>query len=273
MDHNQLAERFRLTRAQSEQLCSPLAIEDYGVQPMEDASPPKWHLAHTTWFFETFVLKQADAGYQPFNEHYEYLFNSYYNGVGEPYPRPQRGFLSRPTVAEVMDYRGHVDQAMRDWLRDATPCELTDVIEIGIHHEQQHQELMVTDLKYNFGHNPLAPRYVAEGCHQTTVSVPAEKFLQFDGGIRTVGQPVEHEGFKFDNECPRHDVLLRPFCLAQCLVSNAEYLDFVRADGYRTPSLWLSEGWQYVVDHGWQHPLYWRCIDGEWYEYRPRWIA
>lgn len=275
MDLDQLAERFRLTRQQSEQLCAPLAIEDYGVQPMDDASPPKWHLAHTSWFFETFILNKHLAGYQNFNNQYEYLFNSYYNGVGDPYPRPKRGFLSRPTVDEVMGYRHHVEQHLHGLLAGFTPdspaaAEVAALVELGINHEQQHQELLLTDLKYNFGHNPLAPRYVTEGELSAGLDLAerVERFHEFAGGVVQVGVDPHSEGFKFDNECPRHDVLVHPFRLAEYLVTNGEFLEFVEDGGYQTPSLWLAEGWQTVMDQRWQHPLYWQQQDGAWFEYR-----
>ena len=258
-----LADIYVRVRAQSEALCKPLAIEDYGVQPMDDASPPKWHLAHTTWFFETFLLKAFEAGYKSIDDRYETLFNSYYNGVGNPYPRPRRGFLSRPTVGEVYDYRAHVDAAMAGLLyRDDD--EVRRRIELGLNHEQQHQELMLTDLKYNLGLNPLKPAYREDLDCEASRWRPL-KFDDHAGGILSVGAGGP---FCFDNELPRHKVLLEPFALADRLVTNAEFLQFMEDGGYETPALWLSDGWTAVRANGWNCPLYWRRQDGEWLEYR-----
>lgn len=247
---------------------------------MEDASPPKWHLAHTTWFFETFLLKPFAEGYRPFDDAYEYLFNSYYNGVGAQYPRRRRGALSRPTVAEVYDYRRHVDEAMAVLLERDDP-EIHARVVLGLNHEQQHQELMYTDLKYNLGTNPLLPAYredIAGAAAETAASEPA-RWVTVEGGVVSVGADPG-QGFCFDNELPRHDVLLQPFALADRLVTNREFLDFVEDGGYRRPELWLSDGWaamagQTPVDapnrppsaDDRPGPLYWYRRDGEWFEY------
>ena len=253
---------YGIVRARSEALCKPLAIEDYGVQPIVDASPPRWHLAHTTWFFETFLLKPFVAGYQPFHPAFEYLFNSYYNGVGVPFPRPQRGTLSRPTVAEVLAYRQHVDEAMVPLLA-REDADVRSRIELGLQHEQQHQELMVTDIKANLGLNPLKPAY---GPRATVAdeAVPLT-FEAFAGGIVHVGAEVP---FCFDNERPRHKAWLEDFALANRLATNAEFAEFIADGGYRTPSLWLSEGWAWRCDHAVEAPMYWRQVDGAWLEYR-----
>ena len=261
-----------------------MEIEDYGVQPMDDASPPKWHLAHVSWFFETFILCQFGETYQRFHPHFEYLFNSYYNGVGTPFPRPQRGFLSRPTVAEVMAYRQHVDSAMSTLLEAAPQHpEVLQRVQLGIHHEQQHQELLLTDIKYNFGHNPLFPALIPPLA--PTLAPPLAKeelggatpldraagdlaFSAFAGGIHEVGIDAGDEQFKFDNECPRHEVLIRPFAMANRVISNGEFLEFMQDGGYQRSELWLSEGWSTVQSQGWQQPLYWHQVDGEWFEYR-----
>ena len=258
-----LASLYSRVRTRSEALCQPLAIEDYGVQPMDDASPPKWHLAHTTWFFETFLLKEFDTGYRGVDDTYEVLFNSYYNGVGDPYPRPRRGYLSRPTVGEVYDYRAHVDTAMAGLLTRGD-AEIRRRIELGLHHEQQHQELILTDLKYNLGLNPLKPAYREDPDSEQTGS-RALKFDEYPGGIFSVGACGP---FCFDNELPRHTALLRPFALADRLVTNAEFLAFIENGGYAAAALWLSDGWSAVRANGWQCPLYWRCRDGQWLEYR-----
>ena len=261
--HDSLAARYERTRARSEALCAPLAIEDYGVQPMDDASPPKWHLAHTTWFFETFLLKEFEAGYECIDDRYETLFNSYYNGVGSPYPRPRRGLLSRPTVGEVYRYRAHVDAAMAGLLKCGEE-EVRQRIELGLNHEQQHQELMLTDLKYNLGLNPLKPAYREDLDREAGRPRPL-KLADYPGGILPAGA---RGPFCFDNELPRHRVLLEPFSLADRLVTNAEFLEFMEDGGYERPVLWLSEGWGAVRANGWKCPLYWQGRDGEWFEYR-----
>ncbi len=261
-----LAARYATVRAQSEALCQPLAVEDYGVQPMIDASPPKWHLAHTTWFFETFVLKALVDHYEPVDERYEELFNSYYNGVGQPYPRSNRGLLSRPTVDEVLDYRRQVDAALANLL-EQQDAEINQRVELGLNHEQQHQELILTDLKYNLGHNPLKPCYRSDLVSQLPPSTTSRiTFRGHQGGIVAVG--ADPGGFCFDNEQPRHDVLLAPFGLAERLVTNGEFLEFMEAGGYQDPALWLAEGWIKVQEAGWRHPLYWRERAGDWFEYR-----
>ena len=259
-----LADRYRAVRARSEALCRPLSVEDYGVQPMDEASPPKWHLAHTTWFFETFLLKPFATAYQPVDGRYEHLFNSYYNGVGDPYPRPRRGLLSRPTVSDVLDYRTLVDRAMGPLL-ERKDGEVLRRIELGLHHEQQHQELMLTDLKANLGFNPLKPAYRTDLTTETKTAPPL-KFSAHEGGMIHIG--AEGDGFCFDNELPRHRVWLEPFALADRLVTNGEYLAFIEDGGYRNPAWWLSEGWAAVCAGGWRAPFYWRERDGAWLEYR-----
>jgi ergothioneine biosynthesis protein EgtB len=234
---------------------------------MPDASPAKWHLAHTTWFFETFVLAPFAPGWQPLNPAYALLFNSYYNGVGAQHPRAERGVLSRPTLAEVRDYRAHVDDAVAALLA-APPRSAAEVIAarvtLGLHHEAQHQELLLTDLKYAFSRNPLCPAYHAPP--PTGPRAPRQlEWLQFDGG--RVGIGANGTAFAFDNESPHHAVLLVPFRLASRLVTNAEYREFIDAGGYNTPDHWLADGWATAQREGWRHPLYWRQVDGEWHEF------
>jgi ergothioneine biosynthesis protein EgtB len=251
-------ERYLEIRRATERLCEPLAIEDYVVQAMPDASPARWHLAHVSWFFETFVLRR-DAAYRPLDEHYAVLFNSYYNGAGPQFERVARGTLSRPTVAEVFAYRAHVDKAITALLERAADLgPVAEVIELGLHHEQQHQELLVTDLKYNLGANPLRPAY-RHRSRPRRDAMP-HTFVAFEGGVVAIG----HAGtdFAFDNERPRHRVALAPYAVGSRLVTNAEYLEFVDAGGYRQPDLWLSEGWRIVRERGWQAPLYWEALDG-----------
>ncbi len=256
--------RYAAVRQQTEMLCRPLTVDDYGVQPMDDASPPKWHLAHTTWFFETFLLKPFRERYRPFAEGFETLFNSYYNGVGEPFPRPRRGTLSRPTVEEVYAYRAHVDEAMRPLLARGDD-EIRARVELGLHHEQQHQELIVTDLKFTLGTNPLRPAYRDDLDRTPCASRPAT-FVDFPEGFVEVG--AAGSGFCFDNETPRHRVWLRPFAVGDRLVTNGEYLAFIDDGGYGAPALWLSDGWDAVRRDRWEAPLYWYREDGAWFEYR-----
>jgi len=263
MEGPAVLERYLQTRRATERLCEPLAVEDYVVQAMPDASPAKWHLAHVTWFFETFVLRE-DPEYRPLDERYAVLFNSYYNGVGAQFERVARGTLSRPTVAEIIAYRAHVDKAMTAVLERADhPADLAAVVELGLHHEQQHQELLVTDLKYNLGANPLRPAYHRRSRPRRVA--PPHSFVAFDADVVEIGHAGP--GFAFDNERPRHRVALAPYSLGSRLVTNAEYLEFIEAGGYRQPDLWLSDGWRTVRERGWQAPLYWEALDGQWHTY------
>lgn len=247
----ELRERYRAVRAATEALAAPLAVEDQVVQTMPDASPTKWHLAHTTWFFETFVL--APRGHAPFHERYGYLFNSYYEGVGARVARPRRGLLSRPTVDEVLAYRAHVDRAMLDVLSEDLGS-LAAVFEIGLHHEQQHQELLLTDVKTVLAANPLHPAY-RERAPGSFGEPPRPRFVEQDGGLHEIGDAST--SFAFDNERPRHRVFLERFAIASRLVTNGEYLAFVEDGGYRRPELWLSDGFAVVQTRGWDAPLYW----------------
>jgi ergothioneine biosynthesis protein EgtB len=234
------------------ELCEPLEDEDYVVQSMPDASPAKWHLAHTSWFFEEFVLQSAVKGYRFYDERFRYLFNSYYNSVGAMHERPSRGLLTRPTVAEVLAYRTHVDEQMQRLFQK--PVEHEQIITLGLHHEQQHQELLLTDIKHLFSCNPLLPRYTAARDAPWGEPTPLS-FEPFPGGVVEIG----HEGgsFCFDNELPRHRTWIQPFALASRPVTNAEFREFVRAGGYSQPLLWLSDGWAQVLREQWHRPLYW----------------
>ena len=224
---------------------------------MADASPPKWHLAHTTWFFETFILKPFMPGFVPYHPQFEYLFNSYYNGVGKPYPRARRGLLSRPTVAEVFDYRRSVDERLLALLDGGSDAEeVLQRLELGLHHEQQHQELLLTDLKYNLGHNPLLPVYRELPAPAAANSLPPTDFVGYDGGEVEVGAQLG-SGFCFDNEQPRHRRLLEPYALAGRLVTNSEFAAFIDAGGYDQPELWLSDGWAWRQSESITRPLYW----------------
>lgn len=265
-DRDGWIERFRRVRAVSEEICAPLEPEDYVVQTMADVSPPKWHLAHTTWFFETFVLGEFARGYEAFHPAFNYLFNSYYNAIGEQYPRPRRGLLSRPTVRELYAYRRHVDAAMAGLLAGASAAvfdKISELVEIGLHHEQQHQELMLTDLKHILCSNPLRPVY-RESSAVVRGEAPELEFCEYPGGVVCCGH--EGDGFAYDNEGPRHRVALVDFRLAKRLVTNGEYAEFIAEGGYRHYALWLSEGWATVQTEGWKAPEYWEERDGEWWE-------
>ncbi|GAB0149637.1 ergothioneine biosynthesis protein EgtB [Marichromatium sp. PS1] len=261
-----LADEFRRVRALTEHLCEPLAIEDYGLQVVPEASPPKWHLAHVSWFYETFLLLPSLDGYRPFDPRFAHLFNSYYEQTGSGFwPRAERGLLSRPRVEEVYDYRRHVDAAM---LRLIECCEAERWarvelrLRIGLNHEQQHQELLLTDIKRNLAHNPLRPAYRADlAAPPPGVPEPLD-WVSFDGGLVEIG--AGPEGFAYDNERPRHRAFLEPFALADRLVSNAEFLAFVEDGGYHDPAHWLSDGWARVRAEGWEAPLYWERVDGQW---------
>ncbi|QDU40318.1 Iron(II)-dependent oxidoreductase EgtB [Maioricimonas rarisocia] len=262
---DELRERFQTVRNFSETLCEPLTPEDCVVQSMPDVSPTRWHLAHTSWFFETFVLaRQPD--YTPHHPEYEYLFNSYYNSVGKQFPRPQRGMLTRPGRDEVIEYRHSIDVAVSRLLEDL-PEDMAGsvpaIIELGLHHEQQHQELILTDIKHVLSCNPLMPVY-REGVTQLTPSRELE-WIDFDGGIREIGHTGS--GFAYDNESPRHEVLLRDFSLASRPVTAGDYLAFIEDDGYRRPELWLSMGWSALEQEQWTAPLYWFEKDGKWWEF------
>jgi ergothioneine biosynthesis protein EgtB len=262
-----LLRRYECIRAFSELLCAPLVPEDYVVQSMPDVSPTKWHLAHTSWFFETFLLAPHSPDYQPFNPHFAYLFNSYYLTVGDRHCRQNRGQLSRPTVSEVYDYRKHVDACMRRFLREishAKLAELRAMIELGLHHEQQHQELMLTDIKHVFWVNPLRPAYRARE-HVPAPQPPPMRWARFDGGMHGIGHAGD--SFAFDNESPRHRVFLDPFEIGSRLVTNGEYLAFIKDGGYRTATLWLSEGFATAQQEQWQAPQYWIQQDGQWWHH------
>ncbi len=264
-----LPSRFREVRRQTERLCEPLSAEDCQVQSMPDASPVKWHLAHTTWFFETFVLEPCVDDYAPVHPAFRVLFNSYYQSVGEQYPRPRRGMLTRPSLAEVRAYRRHIDRQMGDLLKRG-PLEsgVAAVVELGLHHEQQHQELILTDIKHALSENPLAPVYAAGAPGpEGAVAAPAPlRWHAYDGGIFCIGHEPE-SGFSFDNETPRHRVLLEPFDLASRPVTNGEFIDFMESGGYRRPELWLSDAWVALQARGWDCPFYWRRQGGGWSVY------
>jgi ergothioneine biosynthesis protein EgtB len=259
-----LLARYREVRQATEHLCHPLAVEDYVVQAMPDVSPTRWHLAHVSWFFETFLLRPHLPGYEPLDPAYQFLFNSYYNAVGPQFSRPDRGHLSRPTVAEVYEYRAWVDRAMARLLAsdDALPGSVGALVTLGLNHEQQHQELILTDIKYNLAVNPLRPAY--HGVQPLRGSAtPPLGWSDLAGGLQWIGH--DGTGFAFDNEGPRHACYLEPFRIARRLVTSGEFLEFMDAGGYDTWSHWLSEGWRTVQERQWRAPLYWERRDGEWW--------
>jgi ergothioneine biosynthesis protein EgtB len=259
--------RYREVRDATEALCAPLAIEDYCIQSMPDVSPAKWHLAHTTWFFETFILLPCAPGYRAFDPRFDHLFNSYYQTVGSPFPRARRGLLSRPTVEEVRRYRAYVDRAMEDLLGQCPPAQAATVsarVELGLHHEQQHQELLLTDIKHVFSINPLKPAYRPLPHAATDAAAPLA-WVEYAGGVHEIGHAGP--GFAFDNETPRHRVYLNDFALASRPVTNDEYLAFMEDGGYRRPELWLSDGWAEIRAAGIEAPLYWERREGAWWTY------
>ncbi|MBA3341482.1 MAG: ergothioneine biosynthesis protein EgtB [Gemmatimonadaceae bacterium] len=264
---NGLAERYSAVRAQTEALCRPLQVEDYVVSSMTDVSPTKWHLAHTSWFFETFMLGPHDPAYRSPDPRYAFLFNSYYVQAGERHCRAQRGLVTRPTVEEVYTYRAHVDHAMQELLA-RLPAEHAAwaVVELGLNHEQQHQELLLTDIKHVFWTNPLRPAYLPGAGEESSARPLA--WLDMDEGIHSVGHAGD--GFSFDNEMPRHRVFVERFRVGSRLVTNAEYLEFVEADGYRRPEFWLSNAWGTVGELAWEAPLYWEHSASGWTEFTLR---
>ena len=260
MSTSSLAEHYRATRAMTDWICEPLTTEDFVVQSMPDASPVRWHLAHTTWFFETFVLKPARGNYRPFDAQFEYLFNSYYNAVGPQPFRPHRGVLTRPSVADVRRYRAHVDAAMLELLEQYDGS--AGVVVLGLNHEQQHQELIVTDVKHMLSCNPLHPVYRDAPLRAGSTVLPAT-WIDGPDGLVEIG--FAGDGFAFDNESPRHRVFLDRFQLGERLVTCGEFREFMADGGYRKPELWLSDGWTAVRDRAWTAPLYWELRDHTWW--------
>ena len=258
----QRVERYRRVRADSAALAEPLSDADATVQSMPDASPAKWHLAHTTWFFETMVLKPNAPGYEVFDEAYNYLFNSYYETVGERQPRPRRGMITRPHLDEIMAYRAHVDAAMAALIESGPDEAVADLVELGLHHEQQHQELLLTDILHLFSQSPLKPAYREPG-PLPVVGARDLGWVGFDGGIVEIGHGGQ--GFAYDCEGPRHQALIRPFRLADRCVTTGEWLEFMADGGYRDPLLWLSDGWAQILEHRWEAPMYWERRDGAWW--------
>lgn len=254
-------ERYLSIRRLSNTLAAPLSAEDCAIQSMPDASPVKWHLAHTTWFFETFLLLPWLAGYRAFDPAYAYLFNSYYNAIGDRHPRPERGMLSRPSLAEVTAYRDHVDHAMLALLGAALEPGVTALVELGLHHEQQHQELVLTDVKHLLSRSPLKPAY-QKPWPLTPITSRARGWISHPAGLYEIGH--QGESFCFDNETPRHRAWLNAFSIATHPVTHGDFIAFIDDGGYRRPELWLSAGWDAVNARGWQAPEYWEWRDGHW---------
>ncbi len=266
-----LEQRFAAVRATSRALAAPLSAEDCAIQSMPDASPTKWHLAHTTWFFETFILSRHDPQRAPFHPAFRMLFNSYYNSVGDKHPRPQRGLLSRPSLDEVLEYRQRVEDEIAVLLREGALDEpARALVELGIQHEQQHQELILTDLKHMLSCNPLRPAY-QKNWPLTAIQGRKPRWTAIAGGAREIGHAGG--GFAFDNEAPRHTVWIRDFEMASHPVTHGDVLEFIADGGYRRPELWLSAGWDTVVTRGWQAPLYWENVDGQWQTFTLRGMA
>jgi len=269
LPQHQLQARYDAVRRRSLALAEPLTDEDCGAQSMPDASPVKWHLAHTTWFFETFILERMEADFAPFHPAFRVLFNSYYNGIGDKHPRAQRGLLTRPAMPQVRAYRADVDARIARLLSGELTAEqsaqLAELISLGLQHEQQHQELMLTDVKHLLAQSALLPEYMASPLPQAAAAAPLA-WLAFDGGLTDIGH--DGDGFCFDNELPRHKQYVAPFALASRLVTNGEYLAFIAAGGYLNAALWLAEGWDWVRTQGLRSPIYWQQDEqGRWREF------
>ena len=256
---------YNEVRSYTEKLCEPLEIEDYIPQPVVDASPPRWNIAHTTWFFEEMILKKYVAGYKVFDEHFGFLFNSYYNSVGQRTQRDHRGSLSRPTVEKVFNYRKYVDERMTELLSGDVSDDVRDLATLGLNHEQQHQELFLTDLKFTFSVNPLFPAYREEYAPEEDGESGSGGFVEIKGGIYEIG--YDSNGFCFDNELARHKVYLDDFALRDRLVTNAEFIEFIDAGGYADFRLWHSEGWDWVNQNEISSPLYWHERTGDWHHF------
>ena len=272
LDDESLISYYTRVRQDSGRICAPLEIEDYGIQTMPEVSPPKWHLAHTSWFFETLLLKPFLHGYKEYHPQFAVLFNSYYDTIGNYHPRPLRGLLSRPTVEEIYRYRSYVDDAMTELISQPSHPEVEQIISLiilGLNHEQQHQELLLTDIKHIFATNPLKPVYkrldttLYKQMNPSSKATPAIDWITFDGGIKSVGHAGQ--GFAYDNEGPQYKVYLEDFQLAAKPVSNAEFIEFMQAGGYAEASYWLSDAWALLKQQHWQAPLYWEQKGHEWY--------
>ncbi len=265
LTQQEISTAYTLVRQQTEHLVSRLSPEDCQIQSMPDASPTKWHLAHTTWFFETFVLLKYQPSYNTVNEHYAVLFNSYYNAIGAQYSRPKRGLLSRPALSEIKEYRTKVDESMTAFINqldDGSP--VLKLIQLGLNHEQQHQELILTDIKHALSQNPMFPPLLEHYEHQNKIT-SALSWHEFEGGLVTAG--ATQDGFSFDNERPQHKVFIPPFKLANRTVTNGEFLEFINDGGYKNSQHWLSDGWAFIQSEGILNPLYWKNKSGQWFRF------
>lgn len=273
MDRSQLTRYFLRVRKTSEDICAPLEVEDYVIQPIMDVSPPKWHLGHTSWFYEALFLEKLIPEYSAYHPEYAFVFNSYYESFGTRIQRDSRGTLSRPSVAETMQYRAAITERMCELIEtidEAKWPEFRENVILALNHEQQHQELLLTDIKFIFATNPLRPVYLAAGSERNGYAnpLPDQRYLEFPAGVYEIG--YRGEAFYYDNERPVHKQFVHDFKLANRLVTNGEYLDFIEAGGYRDFRYWLSDGWETVKREGWQAPLYWEKVDGEWHEFTLR---
>ena len=259
-----LLDFFKESRKHTENISAPLEIEDYVVQPMADVSPPKWHLGHTTWFFEEFILKKYKRDYQVFDVDFSFVFNSYYESVGKRVVRSDRGNLSRPSVQKVYEYRNYVTMAIQNLFESTVDHELESLLEIGIHHEKQHQELLLTDIKYILGNNPLLPKYANTYKEHPNESTSCE-WIEIEEGIYDIGH--NSESFCYDNELGHHKVYLHAYQISSTLVTNGEYLEFINTGGYRHFGYWHADGWEWVNTNQITAPLYWHLIDGTWQNY------
>ena len=260
-----LLSQYLVVREQSERLCEPLAIEDYVIQTAAFASPPKWHLAHVSWFFETLLLKPYLHDYREYHPQFATLFNSYYDTIGRQHPRPERGSLSRPTVHEVYQYRAYIDKHMARLLDDTSHPDYHDIetrTRLGLNHEQQHQELLLTDIKFNFGYNPLKPAYTNLP-EPPPGHAPPLQWLEYEGGLREIG--ARGDAFYFDNESPRHKTYVESYRLTSRPVTNAEFVEFIADGGYGKADLWLSDAWKMIQQENWGAPLYWQRQDDQWF--------
>ena len=264
MTSKTLQELFLETRQHTEKICEPLEIEDYVVQPVIDVSPPKWHLGHTTWFFEEFVLKRYDKDYTLFHADFGYVFNSYYESVGEKVIRTDRGNLSRPTVQQIYAYRKYVTEQLSVFIEKTKDTSVYEIIEIGIHHEKQHQELLLTDIKYIFGHNPLFPAYSIDFT-EVVKEEGKPQWIKIESGLYNIGH--HDDSFCYDNELGRHKVYVDDFEIYSHLVTNNDYLEFIEDGGYSNVLLWHAEAWDWLNTHHIQSPMYWHYVDGKWKRY------
>ena len=267
MQRETLLEEYRQVRQFSERLCHPLAVDDYQLQSITETSPPKWHLAHVSWFFEQFILSRLLPDYAPFDPRFDHLFNSYYYTVGEMHPRPRRGLLSRPTLQEILAYRKHIDREMQNLVGQIAAEQFETLnfrTRLGLNHEQQHQELLLMDIKHNFSVNPLQPAYREDLATPDGVTRPL-RWLQQEGGLHSIGH--SGSGFAYDNETPRHSVLIYDHRLADRFITNGEYLAFIQDDAYQNPALWLADGWTRLQQEGWRHPLYWQGEGEQWQQF------